>query len=36
MLLNYTVFDGAIYYLMVLHVRMVLHKEGFFLRSFLM
>ena len=35
MVLNYTVFDGAIYYLMVLpQVRMVLRKEEFFPRGF--
>ena len=36
MVLNSTVFDGAISYLMVLQVRMVLRKEEFFLRGFLM
>ena len=34
MVLNCTVFDGAISYLMVLQVRMVLRKEEFFLRGF--
>ena len=36
MVLNYTEFDGAISYLMVLLVRMMLRKEEFFLRSFVM
>ena len=35
MVLNCTVFDGAISYLMVLQVRMVLRKEEFFLSGFL-
>ena len=34
MVLNCTVFDGAISYLMVLKVRMLLRKEEFFLRGF--
>ena len=36
MVLNCTVFDGAISYPMVLQVRMVLRNEEFFLRGFLM
>ena len=36
MVLNCTVFDGAISYLMVLQVRMVLRKEELFVRGILM